>query len=108
MSTTKLLYPAYFQVARCDGKDWFFTKNKQFYNPSRILLPSNFKLTDKLSCFGTTMAKLVLEFKLIGSGQAGYYLADLQDWQYYYCGLTLEDVRLTLQNLGIGRPERNY
>ncbi len=102
---TQLLHPAHFQIARFDGKDWFFLKSEQFLNPSRIPVPNSFGWKDKLSYFGSSMSKLVLEFRLIGSRQPGYYLADLKEHRYYYCGRGLEDVRLVLVSLGIGRLE---
>jgi len=37
--------------------------------------------------------------------KSGYYLANLRERKYYYCGLNWEDIRTTLQSLGIGRAD---
>ncbi|TBR56670.1 hypothetical protein B4U84_28835 [Westiellopsis prolifica IICB1] len=41
----------------------------------------------------------------INGGKQGYYIADIQDKKYYYCGTEWEDVKLKLGELGIGRPD---
>lgn len=105
MSKTKIICPAYYQIVRYDGRDWYFKQSKKFYNPARVIVPSPLQDIDKLATFGTERAKLVMEFRLMNGGKIGYYLADLKDSKYYYCGLTLEDVKVTLQSLGIGRPD---
>jgi len=53
--------------------------------------------------FGTTKNKIVVELFRINMGKPGYYLADLLERKYYYCGVNREDVRTTLLSLGIGR-----
>ena len=45
-----------------------------------------------------------LLFKING-GQEGYYLANILDKQYYYCGKNPYDVKAKLNELGIIRPE---
>lgn len=45
---------------------------------------------------------MIALFRLNG-GRAGFYLANLKDKQYYYCGRSLEGVQTQLFNLGIGR-----
>nr|WP_306296913.1 hypothetical protein [Nostoc sp. TCL26-01] len=43
----------------------------------------------------------------INGGNAGYYLANLRDKKYYYCGDNWEDVKTKLEELGIGKDEPN-
>lgn len=107
MSDTTILCPGYFQIARYDGQSWYFKRTEQFFNPLRIFIPKSIDLTavDKLAAFGTNMSKLIMEFRLINGGQVGYYLADLNDQKYYYCGLNWEDIKHTLRSLGIGRAD---
>jgi hypothetical protein len=55
--------------------------------------------------YGTTKKKVVIELFRINGGKPGYYLADLRNKQYYYCGTEPEDITAQLQSLGIGRPD---
>lgn len=55
--------------------------------------------------FGLTEQQVVIELFRINGGKPGYYLANLRDRKYYYCGLEWEDIKTTLQNLGIGRAD---
>lgn len=107
MSDTKILCPAYFQIARYDGLSWYFKNSKKFFNPLRILIPKSVDLTvdTKLVAFDTSFAKLTMEFRLINGGKIGYYLADLKNSNYYYCGLDWQDIKTTLRSLGIGVQE---
>lgn len=88
MLENKILCPAYFQIVKYDGKIWYFKHGQKFFNPLRISIPSfiDSSKTDKLAAFGTTKAKLAMEFRLINGGKIGYYLADLKDNNYHYCG----------------------
>jgi hypothetical protein len=38
-------------------------------------------------------------------GKSGYYLANLRDKKYHYCGSNWQDVQETLLDLGIGKRE---
>jgi hypothetical protein len=41
----------------------------------------------------------------INGGRQGYYIANIKDNKYYYCGVEWEGVKAKLQELGIGRPD---
>jgi 3'-phosphoadenosine 5'-phosphosulfate sulfotransferase len=81
---------------------WYFMKGKTFYNP--LNLPGE---GDIEFMFGTTKKKVVIELFRINGGKVGYYLADLLNKQYYYCGNKWEDVKTKLRELGIGKDEPN-
>lgn len=101
MSETPLVYPAYYRVVRREIKDvgyWHFRKCEVFYNPSRLTL--DFDKAEEH--YGTTKSKVIIELFRINGGRVGYYLANLRDKQYYYCGEKEADVRIKLQSLGIG------
>jgi len=55
--------------------------------------------------FGLTAEQVIIELFRIDAGRQGYYLANLKDQRYYYCGSNIEDVKNTLQSLGIGRAD---
>jgi hypothetical protein len=58
--------------------------------------------------FGITKNQIVIELFRTGGGKPGYYLANVRDKKYYYCGQDWESVKLTLKELGIGRDEPDY
>ena len=41
----------------------------------------------------------------INGGKQGYYIANILDKKYYYCGTEWEDVKIKLKELGIGRDD---
>jgi len=51
------------------------------------------------------MKKVAIALFRINGGRAGFYLVNLKARKYYYCGVCLSDVKLTLQSLGIGKPD---
>ncbi len=55
--------------------------------------------------FDLTEQQTIAELFRINGGKSGYYLANLRDRKYYYCGLNWEDIKTTLQSLGIGRAD---
>lgn len=55
--------------------------------------------------FGLSDEQIVIELFRVNGGKAGFYLGNLRDRKYYYCGLKWEDIKTTLLQLGIGRAE---
>lgn len=55
--------------------------------------------------YGLTEEQVIIELLGINGGEPGYYLANLRNKKYYYCGLLWSDVKTTLQELGIGRAD---
>jgi hypothetical protein len=51
------------------------------------------------------MKKVAIELFGINGGLQGYYIANILDKKYYYCGTEWSDVKAKLQELGIGRPD---
>lgn len=72
-----------------------------FYNSTNV--PLNIVNTEQQ--FGLTPEQVFIELFRINGGRSGFYLANLRDRQYYYCGLSWEGLKTTLQGLGIGRAE---
>jgi hypothetical protein len=110
MSEIKLIYPACYRIVRREVTDkggcWCFSRSKVFYNPLNLPIEGgDFRNADVEALFDTTKAEVVTELFRIDGGKLGYYLANLLDKQYYYCGATKVNVQHTLQRLGIGRPD---
>lgn len=98
----KLIVPYYYRLYERDGTRWFVNDaSAVVYNGSSQ--PLNLQNVEQE--FGLTEGQVVVELFRINGGRAGYYLANLKDRQYHYCGLNLEDVRKALHALGIGRSD---
>ena len=95
----KFIYPAYFLTVECQGRSWAFTYGEVFYRGEK----STMQLEHREQEYGLTKEKIVIELFRIGAGKEGYYLVNLRDKKYYYCGVSLKDVKAVLQELGIGR-----
>ncbi|MEC4818616.1 MAG: hypothetical protein SAK29_35885 [Scytonema sp. PMC 1069.18] len=99
---SKIIYPVEYRVVQRhitpEKSYWHFLKGKVFFNPLNLPTEGDIEFM-----FGTTKKKVVVELFRINMGKPGYYLADLLEHKYYYCGLSLEDVRKTLLSLGIGQ-----
>ena len=100
--TDTIVFPIYFQIVKKSGKDWIFKQSgKVFYNP----LGQKVCLSDREKSFNLTKEKIALELFRLKAGRDGYYLANLKDKRYYYCGTEWEDVKTQLRSLGIGRED---
>lgn len=100
MST--IVCPFHYQVYHREGAFWFGK------NPSRVFYNGTnepMQLENVAAQFGLTDRQVVIELFRINGGKPGYYLANLKDKKYYYCGHKWSDVKTTLQNLGIGRAD---
>lgn len=51
------------------------------------------------------MKKVAIELFRINGGKQGYYIANILDKKYYYCGTEWQDVKNKLLELGIGRHD---
>ena len=99
---TSVAIPAYLQIVHRDWTGWHFRQpRKIIYAPTRH--DSDF-FTCRETHYGLTKARIVLEFKLLTGGKLGWYLADMKNKTYYFCGADWEDVRAQVRALGIGRP----
>ncbi len=57
---------------------------------------------DLVAMYGISTEKVIVELFRINAGAVGYYLANLRDLSYCYCGPELADVQAKLIELGIG------
>lgn len=99
---SSIVAPIHYQIYECKSARWFaFDPSGAFYNPTDT--PMKLKYVERQ--FGLTAQQVALELFRINGGKAGYYLANLRGKKYYYCGSNWEDVKTTLQSLGIGRAD---
>lgn len=97
-----IIAPIYYQIVKKEGDKWKFYGREIFYKSPNA---ANINLKEPETYYGLTLTKIAIELFRINAGRDGYYLANLKDKKYYYCGLELADVRTTLHELGIGRPD---
>ncbi len=98
----RLVTPYHYRVYERCGTRWFvFDAARVFYNSTNQPL----ELQDIEQQFGLTAEQVIIQLFRINAGRQGYYLANLREQKYYYCGPDFEDVKQTLQRLGIGRAD---
>ena len=99
---TKLVTPYHYRVYERSGTRWFVRDAARvFYNSTNQPL----ELQNVEQQFGLTEQQVIIELFRINGGKSGYYLANLRDRRYHYCGPDFEDVKNTLLCLGIGRAD---
>ncbi|MGL5875850.1 MAG: hypothetical protein ACRC2R_26415 [Xenococcaceae cyanobacterium] len=96
-----LIYPSHFRILQREVDGWTIDRGRVFYNHSG----REYNFNEDWIKYGVTKQKLVIELFRQYGGKLGYYLANLRDKKYYYCGLTDEDIQQTLYSLGIGKKE---
>ncbi len=97
-----IVHPFYYQIYRREGTKWFVKEEGSvFYNPTNM--PTKLEHVERQ--FGLNEQQVIIGLFRVNGGKPGYYLANLKDKKYYYCGLAWEDIRTTLQSLGIGRAD---
>ncbi|TBR56469.1 hypothetical protein B4U84_29765 [Westiellopsis prolifica IICB1] len=101
-SDTTIFYPVYCRIVERRGNGWAFTKGEPFINWFNAPW---LEQKDLFAAFGTSMKKVAIELFRINGGRQGFYIADIKDKKYYYCGTCWEDVKTKLQELGITRPD---
>ena len=98
----KLIIPYHYKVYERKVTTWFARDaSKVFYNSTNMPL----EITNVEQQFGLTEQAVIIELFRINGGRAGFYLANLRDRKYYYCGTDWEDVKTTLHNCGIGKAD---
>jgi len=100
---SRIIYPSGFMIIEREYRQWSFYMSKVFYNPDAIEAP--LKPDEILNKFGLDMSKVAIELFRINGRRLGYYLANLRDKKYYYCGEEENSVKTKLLELGIGRAD---
>ncbi len=98
----RIVTPYHYKVYERKESRWFAKDAaKVFYNSTNVPLD----IINTEQKFGLTVEQVIIELFRINGGRSGFYLANLRERKYYYCGLSWEGVKTTLQGLGIGRAE---
>jgi hypothetical protein len=106
MST--FVHPSYFHVfCRVQDGRWGRLGSSESINASDRAsgLSPNQAQWDLVELYGISTENVAVELFRINGGWLGYYLANLRDRTYWYCGPELADVQMKLIDLGIGVAE---
>ena len=101
-SKTTIFCPVYYQIIQRRGNGWAFKHGEPFIN---LFNAPTLSPEEEFKAFGTSMKHVAVELFRINGGRQGYYIANILDKKYYYCGVEWEDVKLKLRELGIGKPD---
>ena len=96
-----IIHPVHWQIYIRKPDGWCYKTADVLYNPKKKTIdPDNF-----CSLYNLTHEDVIVELFRRYHGKLGYYLANLRDKQYYYCGIEFQDVRTKFLELGIGRVD---
>ena len=96
-----VFFPSYFRIYEKNSDRWYVLPGQKFFSQSNLSLEQG-KLEAR---YGMTISEIVQQFFALARGRSGFYLADLKHRQFYFCGQSADDVRHTLWQLGITRPD---
>jgi hypothetical protein len=97
-----IVYPVHYRLVVRREDTWHFTKGDVFVNLFNIPV---LEQKDLFAVFGTTMKEVANELRILNGGKEGFYIADILEKKYYYCGDSWKYVKIKLQELGITRPD---
>lgn len=89
---TRIAYPHYWQVYRHEGDKWYHRPPARSEQP----LPERIE-----AMFGLTPQEVVNSLFKVNNGWQGFYIANLKERKYFYCGLDWEDVVNKFEALGV-------
>lgn len=96
---TKIIHPGYYFIFRRKPYSWVCFYSKVFYNPKG----KDTGFEETLTRYGLTKEHVFLELFKINAGKLGYYIANVRNRKYYYCGTEKIDIKVKFLSLGIGR-----
>ncbi|BAZ71244.1 hypothetical protein NIES4106_60410 (plasmid) [Fischerella sp. NIES-4106] len=102
INSDTIIRPVYYRIIERRGKVWAFKEGEPFVN---LFNAPDLDMEDLFALFDTSMQKIAAELRRINGAKQGYYMANILDKKYYYCGTEWEDVKAKLRELGIGRAD---
>jgi hypothetical protein len=101
MQDIRFILPDYYRIVECRDDRWYFKKVNPFYTR----LPIQIDFQDIKLLYGISQQQIVNELFQMKNGEIGFYLVNLRQKRYYYCGTDSKSVKAMLHSLGIGRNE---
>ncbi len=97
---SSIISPAHFGIFQREATTWNTWDASVFFNPGKPI-----DVNDIEALFGITEEQVVTELFRHYEGKLGFYLVNLRDREYYYCGLQWSGIKAKLLELGIGRAD---
>lgn len=94
-------HPDYIRIFERKPGQWRIKLGELFYSK----IPFRTDMLDFKLLYSITKQEIAIELFKINGGKLGYYLADLRNKKFYYCGEEVEGIRNKLLELGIGRKD---
>jgi hypothetical protein len=98
-----VIMPDFYRIVECKSGKWAFSRMSRVYAVTEKGRSAD--VEDYETLYGITPQLIVNQLYCEYGNRDGYYLLNLRQKQYYYCGLELSDVKMKLRSLGIGQPE---
>ena len=94
-----ICHPSYFRIYEKELDSWYVHKGRKFIEKSNISLEKN-----RLERFyGLTLRDILPQLFKVGRGRTGFYLVNLKEQQFYFCGNSPNDIKQKFLELGIIR-----
>lgn len=97
---SSIISPAHFGIFQREEARWNTWDAKVFHNPGKPI-----DVNDIEALYGLTEEQVIVELFRCYEGRLGFYLVNLRDRKYYYCGLEWSNIKAKLLELGIGRVD---
>ncbi len=99
----KIIYPDYICIIEKTPNEWRIKQPKKlFWRSPKATIPAYREKREE--AYGLTTKDLILPLFKKFLGKLGFYLVNMREREYYYCGLTWQDVQQKLWDIGITRP----
>lgn len=100
----RIIYPDYICIVERTASDWRIKQpRKVFWRAEDCNIPMNLEKREER--YGLTSKEILVSLFRQYLGKIGFYIVNMRDREYHYCGLTRQDVREKLFDLGIGRRD---
>ncbi len=100
----RIIYPDYICILEKTPTDWRIKEpTKVFWRSPDSKIP--FRTTKREEFYGLTTKDLIFPLFRKYLGKLGFYLVNMREREYYYCGQTWQDVQEKLWEIGITRRE---
>ena len=93
--------PGYLRIFSNECGRWQHVRGISFYNPDGE--PPDLEFATRK--YKISRQELVIELFRVNGGKPGYYIGNLKQKQFYYCGDSSDSVKAQLRTLGIGRDD---
>jgi hypothetical protein len=99
-----IIYPDYICIVEKTGSDWRIKQpQKVFWRAEDSNIPK--KRENREETYGLNYKEMLLSLFRQYLGKIGFYIVNMRDREYYYCGLTQQNIQEKLFDLGITKRD---